>query len=75
MAGNFQNPAAMSTNLGGTPSYQLLSSEGPDHEREFTVALELNGEQVATGAGRSKVEAEQAAAEAALVQWGWVGGC
>ena len=62
-------------NLGGTPSYQLLSSEGPDHEREFTVALELNGEQVATGAGRSKVEAEQAAAEAALVQWGWEGGC
>jgi ribonuclease-3 len=55
--------------LGGTPSYQILSSEGPDHEREFTVSLELNGEQVATGVGRSKLEAEQAAAEDALVQW------
>jgi ribonuclease-3 len=55
--------------LGGTPSYQLLSSEGPDHEREFTIALELNGQQVARGVGRSKVEAEQAAAEVALAQW------
>ncbi|UCH28169.1 MAG: ribonuclease III [Myxococcales bacterium] len=55
--------------LGGTPSYRLLSSEGPDHEREFTIALELNGEEIATGVGRSKVEAEQAAAEAALAEW------
>ena len=56
-------------NLGGTPSYELVGSEGPDHEREFTVALELNGERVATGTGRSKVDAEQAAAEAALGEW------
>jgi ribonuclease-3 len=56
-------------NLGGTPSYRILSSEGPDHEREFTVALELDDEQVATGVGRSKVEAEQAAAAAALGEW------
>ena len=55
--------------LGGTPSYRLLSSEGPDHQREFTVALELHDEEVAVGTGRSKVEAEQAAAEAALAQW------
>jgi ribonuclease-3 len=55
--------------LGSTPSYQLVSSEGPDHEREFTVALELNGERVASGVGRSKVDAEQAAAEAALSEW------
>jgi ribonuclease-3 len=55
--------------LGGTPVYEVISSEGPDHEREFTVALELNGEQVATGVGRSKVEAERNAAESALTQW------
>jgi ribonuclease-3 len=55
--------------LGSTPSYQLVGSEGPDHEREFTVALELNGEPVASGVGRSKVDAEQAAAEAALSAW------
>ncbi len=55
--------------LGGTPSYRLLGSQGPDHDREFTVALELHDEEVATGAGRSKIHAEQAAARAALEAW------
>jgi ribonuclease-3 len=55
--------------LGGTPSYHLVSSEGPDHDREFTIALELDGEEVAVGVGRSKMEAEQAAAEEALSKW------
>jgi len=55
--------------LGGTPSYRLVEAEGPDHAREFTVALELHGEQVATGSGRSKLEAEQGAASAALEFW------
>lgn len=55
--------------LGGTPSYRLLSSEGPDHQREFTVALELHDEEVTVGTGRSKVDAEQAAAEEALELW------
>jgi ribonuclease-3 len=55
--------------LGGTPSYRLVSSEGPDHEREFTIALELNDEEIAVGTGRSKIEAEQAAAEEALARW------
>ncbi|NOQ84707.1 MAG: ribonuclease III, partial [Myxococcales bacterium] len=48
--------------LGGTPSYRIVGTEGPDHDREFTVALELNEEEVATGTGRSKLAAEQAAA-------------
>lgn len=55
--------------LGSTPSYRLLQTEGPDHEREFTIALELHGEEVARGTGRSKLEAEQAAAEDALERW------
>jgi ribonuclease-3 len=55
--------------LSGTPSYRLVGTDGPDHAREFTVVLELHEEEVATGSGRSKVEAEQAAAEAALDQW------
>jgi ribonuclease-3 len=55
--------------LGGTPSYRIVGTEGPDHDREFTVALELNEEEVATGAGRSKLAAEQAAAAAALDIW------
>jgi len=55
--------------LGGTPSYRLLQTDGPDHEREFTVALELHDAEVAIGAGRSKLDAEQDAARAALGAW------
>ncbi|MBT8467394.1 MAG: ribonuclease III [Myxococcales bacterium] len=55
--------------LGGTPSYRLLETDGPDHDREFIVALELNDEEVSTGAGRSKIQAEQAAALLALDKW------
>jgi ribonuclease-3 len=55
--------------LGGTPSYRLIGTEGPDHDREFTVALELHDEEIATGAGRSKLDAEQSAASAALDVW------
>jgi ribonuclease-3 len=56
-------------NRGGTPSYRLIDSDGPDHEREFTVALELHGEVISIGTGRSKVEAEQGAADSALRSW------
>lgn len=56
-------------NLSGTPSYRLVETDGPDHDREFTVALELNDERVASGTGRSKLEAEQAAALTALDEW------
>jgi len=55
--------------LGGTPSYQLVATDGPDHDREFTVALQLNDQEVAVGVGRSKIDAEQAAAGAALDRW------
>jgi ribonuclease-3 len=55
--------------LGGTPSYRIVGTDGPDHDREFTVALELNEEEVATGTGRSKLAAEQAAAQTALNLW------
>ncbi|MDH3201272.1 MAG: ribonuclease III [Myxococcales bacterium] len=55
--------------LGDTPSYELVRSEGPDHAREFVIALELKGSRVALGEGRSKLDAEQAAAKAALEAW------
>jgi ribonuclease-3 len=48
------------------PSYELLSVRGPDHARCFEVALRLDGEELGRGEGRSKLEAEQAAAERAL---------
>ncbi len=55
--------------FGDTPSYTLVRSEGPDHARQFVVALELMGSRVGFGEGRSKLDAEQAAAKAALEVW------
>ena len=54
-----------------TPTYELLSQEGPDHDREFTVGVFLGKEKVAEGKGRAKQEAEQQAAEAAIEARGW----
>jgi len=51
---------------GTTVSYDVTSEEGPPHERWFEVAATVGGEQLGRGAGRSKKEAEQAAAAAAL---------
>ncbi|MEZ4200374.1 MAG: putative dsRNA-binding protein [Candidatus Paceibacterota bacterium] len=54
-----------------TPTYELVDQSGPDHDRVFTIGVYLRKEQVATGEGRSKQEAEQAAAEKALETKGW----
>ncbi|MCA9366398.1 ribonuclease III [Candidatus Kaiserbacteria bacterium] len=54
-----------------TPTYEMLSQVGPDHDRVFTVGVFLRSEQVAEGQGRSKQEAEQAAAEKAIETKGW----
>lgn len=51
---------------GITPTYKTLSEEGPDHDRVFTVGVYLKDEEVALGTGKSKQEAEQSAASAAL---------
>ncbi len=55
-----------------TPTYQLLSQEGPDHDRVFTIGVFLRNELIAEGVGRSKQEAEQQAAERAIAAKGWV---
>lgn len=47
-------------------SYRLTGEEGPDHDKRFFVAVELNGKVVGNGSGRSKKEAEQMAAKAAI---------
>ena len=47
-------------------TYDVVSEEGPPHERTFEVVAVVDGEPLAHGVGRSKKEAEQAAAEAAL---------
>ena len=51
---------------GATPTYRILETSGPDHARTFRVAVELEGDTLAEGEGRSKAEAERLAAEAAL---------
>ena len=51
---------------GAVVGYEVTAEEGPPHERRFEVAAVVSGEELARGTGRSKKDAEQAAAEAAL---------
>jgi ribonuclease-3 len=48
--------------------YELVDTSGPDHAKVFHICVTVNGEPVGSGSGRSKKEAEQAAAKAALEQ-------
>lgn len=57
--------------LGITPSYRVLSEEGPDHAKVFQVGVYLDKEQVAVGTGTSKQEAQVAAAAAGIKAKGW----
>jgi ribonuclease-3 len=47
-------------------TYTVLEVEGPAHEREFTCAAVIDGEEAGVGVGRTKKDAEQAAARQAL---------
>ena len=47
-------------------SYALVGESGPDHNKQFTVAVSLNGTVVGQGTGSSKKRAEQEAARAAI---------
>jgi ribonuclease-3 len=51
---------------GAVVAYDVVSEAGPPHQRWFEVAAVVAGEELARGAGRSKKDAEQAAAETAL---------
>jgi ribonuclease III len=51
---------------GATVSYEVRGESGPPHERTFEVAAVVEGDELARGSGRSKKDAEQAAAESAL---------
>ena len=51
-------------------AYQLVGEEGPDHDKRFFVEVDLNGTPVGSGQGRSKKEAEQMAAKAAIGKLG-----
>ena len=47
-------------------TYHMLSQSGPDHDKTFLFDVRLNGASIGQGEGRSKKEAEQAAARDAL---------
>jgi ribonuclease III len=49
------------------PEYALVSEAGPAHEKTFRVSISLQGRLLAEGEGRSKKEAEQTAAQEALL--------
>jgi len=51
---------------GVTPTYELLRSFGPDHKKEFEIAIILDDKTIATAQGKSKKEAQQKAAYIAL---------
>ena len=47
--------------------YEIIDESGPDHHKMFKVALLVNGKQLGIGLGKSKKEAEQLAANQALI--------
>ncbi len=47
-------------------TYLLVGESGPDHDKQFKYEVHINSNLVGTGVGRSKKEAEQAAAKEAL---------
>ena len=49
-----------------TPEYELVSTDGPPHNRIFKVIVVINGDKYETGSGKSKKQAEQDAAEKTL---------
>ncbi len=54
-----------------TPLYKVISENGPDHDKHFTIAIFFGDDEIARGKGKSKQEAEQAAATNALIAKEW----
>jgi ribonuclease-3 len=54
---------------GFTPIYKVLSEEGPDHDKTFTVGVFVDGQLKGEGVGPSKQAGQQKAAQAALAQY------
>ena len=55
---------------GDTPTYEIISQDGPPHDRTFEAAVIYHGQELARGTGKTKKQAEQAAALAALERLG-----
>ena len=55
---------------GRSVKYEIVETEGPPHDRRFTCAARVDGEQLGIGSGPSKKAAEQEAAKQALARSG-----
>jgi ribonuclease-3 len=51
-------------------AYHVVAETGPDHQKTFRVEVRIGGQVTAVGSGKTKKEAEQSAAIAALIQLG-----
>jgi ribonuclease-3 len=51
-------------------AYHVIAETGPDHQKTFRVEVRIAGQVSAAGCGKTKKEAEQSAAIAALIQLG-----
>jgi ribonuclease-3 len=51
------------------PQYKVITAVGPDHDKEFTVAVFVSDKEVGRGTGRSKQHAQQSAARQALEKY------
>lgn len=49
-----------------SPHYKILQTRGPDHAKQFTVAVYIGGKEMGRGSGNSKQVAEEQAAKLAL---------
>ena len=49
-------------------AYEVVTAQGPDHEKTFVVSVTINGVSMGTGQGKSKKEAEQCAAQQAFAR-------
>ena len=52
--------------FGTTPEYKVVASRGPDHQKEFEVAVVIEGKEYARALGKSKKIAQQESAEIAV---------
>ncbi len=59
--------------IGVTPTYRVMSEDGPDHNKTFVVGVYLENEKIAQGVGTSKQEAQVDAADNALKVKMWKG--
>lgn len=51
---------------GAVVTYEVVTETGPPHDRTFTIAARIGDQEIGRGVGRSKKDAEQAAAQKAL---------